>query len=132
MQIGCLGDIVFTVSDSQVRTLSSAQWSGSARYAVHQRRLTDALTEFCGIEPDRFSFDMLLSACLGVEPQQELAKFWQYERKGEAVSLVIGNKAYGKYRWNVVSHKIRLRRFDGSGDLLAAEVSVSLQEYLKC
>lgn len=131
MQVGCLGELIFSVSDEMVQTISNVQWSGSARYGVHQRHLTDALTEFCGIDPDKLSFDILLSAYLGVEPQQELARLWQYERKGEALSLVIGDKAYGKYRWNIISHKIKLKRFDGSGRLLAAEVAVSLQEFLK-
>ena len=67
---------------------------------------------------------------LGVEPQAELNKIWQYERSGEAVSLVIGDKAYGKYRWNLVSHKIKMQYFDKRGNLLQATVSVSLQEYL--
>ncbi len=130
MQIGCLGELIFSVSDSLVRTLNNMQWSGSARYATHQRHLKDALTEFCGLEPDKISFDLVLSAFLGVEPQAELNKIWQYERSGEAVSLVIGDKAYGKYRWNVVSHKIKMQHFDQRGNLLQATVSVSLQEYL--
>ena len=88
------------------------------------------MTEFCGLEPDKISFDLVLSAFLGVEPQAELNKIWRYERSGEAVSLVIGDKAYGKYRWNVVSHKIKMQHFDKRGNLLQATVSVSLQEYL--
>jgi hypothetical protein len=36
-----------------VRTINNAQWSGSARYANHQRHLTNAKTEFAGINPDR-------------------------------------------------------------------------------
>lgn len=131
MQVGCLGDIIFQVSDSLVQTLNNAQWNGSARYATHQRHLKDALTEFCGLEPDTFSFDMVLSAFLGVEPQAELNKIWNYERKGEAVSLVIGNKAYGKYRWNIVSHKTKMQYYDKEGNLLQATVSISLQEYLQ-
>ncbi|MCX4265358.1 MAG: phage tail protein [Firmicutes bacterium] len=131
MQVGCLGDIIFQVSDSLVQTLNNAQWNGSARYAAHQRHLQDALTEFCGLEPDTFSFDMVLSAFLGVNPQTEINKIWKYERSGEAVSLVIGSKAYGKYRWSIVSHKAKMQHYDNEGNLLQATVSVSLQEYLQ-
>lgn len=131
MKVGCLGEIVFSVSDNLVQTLNNAQWSGSARYATHQRHLKDALTEFCGLEPDTFSFDMVLSAFLGVNPQTEINKIWQYERSGEALSLVIGNKAYGKYRWNIVSHKAKMQHYDKEGNLLHATVSINLQEYLK-
>lgn len=131
MKVGCLGEIVFSVSGNLVQTLNNAQWSGSARYATHQRHLKDALTEFCGLEPDTFSFDMVLSAFLGVNPQTEINKIWQYERSGEALSLVIGNKAYGKYRWNIVSHKAKMQHYDKEGNLLHATVSINLQEYLK-
>ena len=131
MQVGCLGDIIFSVSDSLVQTLSNMQWSGSARYATHQRHLKDALTEFCGLEPDKISFDLVLSAFLGVEPQAELNKIWQYERSGEAVSLVIGDKAYGKYRWTILSLDLTVVNTDAKGNFISGTVAIELQEYLE-
>ncbi len=112
--IGCLGEIPFFASSRAVQTVQDATWSGSARYSVHDRHLTNALTEFTG-----------------VDPMTAINLLWQYERSGKAVSLVLGEKAYGKYRWNVVSHKITMERFDGRGNLLSALVSVKLQEYLR-
>lgn len=99
--VGCLGDIVFTVSDRTIKTIDNVTWSGSARYATHQRHGTHALTEFTGLDPDKMSFDIVLSAYLGVDPITEVVKLWNYERSGIAVPLVIGNKGYGKYRWSV-------------------------------
>ncbi len=131
MQIGCLGDIVFKVSSDMVRTISNVTWSGSANYATHSRHMTDALTEFTGLDPDEITFDIVLSAFLGVNPMSDLAKIWDYERKGQALPLIIGSKAYGKYRWVIKSHKIKMQTFDGSGDLLSATVSISLLEYIK-
>ncbi len=131
MQIGCLGDIVFMVSSEIVKTIDSVQWSGSARYAEHQRHLTNALTEFTGLDPDTISFEMMLSAYLGVDPYPELVKLWQYERSGKALPLVIGEKSYGKYRWTVKNHKIKMQNFDKNGNLTSATVSVSLLEYMK-
>lgn len=32
--VGCLGDIVFTVSDRTIETINNVTWSGSARYAT--------------------------------------------------------------------------------------------------
>ena len=61
MQIGCLGDIVFKVSSDMVRTISNVTWSGSANYATHSRHMTDALTEFTGLDPDEIT---LTSCCL--------------------------------------------------------------------
>ena len=86
--VGCLGDIVFTVSDRTIKTIDNVTWSGSARYATHQRHGTHALTEFTGLDPDKMSFDIVLSAYLGVDPITEVVKLWNYERGGIAVPLV--------------------------------------------
>lgn len=131
MQIGCLGDIVFKASADMIRTITNMTWSGSANYSTHSRHLTDSLTEFTGVGPDEISGDIVLSAYLGVDPMTDLVKIWDYERKGQALPLVIGSKAYGKYRWVIKNHKIKMQTFDSSGDLLSATVSISLLEYTK-
>jgi len=130
-QVGCLGDIVFQVSSNTIKTIDRVQWSGSVRYSEHKRHLTNALTEFTGINPDTISFDIKLSIYLGVEPMAELAKIWIYERSGKALPLVIGEKVYGKYRWTIISHKIKFETYDKKGNLTGVTVSVDLLEYLK-
>ena len=107
--VGCLGDVIFTVSRSVVRTLDNMTWSGSARYATHERHLTHALTEFTGLDPDKITFDILLSADLGVDPIAEVVKLWNIERSGRAVPLTVGTKGYGKYRWNIVKHEMKMK-----------------------
>lgn len=129
--VGCLGDIAFQVSDELVETLDNAKWSGSARYGTHQRHNMNALTEFTGIDPDRFEFDMILTNALGVDVMAELVKLWEYERKGVALRLVLGDKGYGKYRWNLLEHSTGFKQYDRWGNLYTAEVSVKLQEYLR-
>ncbi len=122
---------MFIVSREVFRTPKNMEWSGSARYATHERHNTHALTEFTGLDPDRFSFDILLAAELGVDPLEEVVKIWDFERDAEAVGLVIGGKGYGKYRWNIKDHKTKMEYTDAAGDLYAVEVSVDLVEYLK-
>ena len=131
MQVGVLGDIVFQVSSNVIKTLDNLQWSGSTRYGEHSRHLTNALTEFTGIDPDTMSFDMELSVYLGVDPMAELVKIWTYERSGKPLSLVVGERAYGKYKWTIKSHKIKMRTYDKKGNVTGASVSVDLLEYLK-
>lgn len=134
--IGYLGKsaddgIQFTVSREVFRTPKDMKWSGSARYATHERHATHALTEFTGLDPDRFSFDILLTTEMGVDPLKEVVKIWNYERDAEALGLVIGGKAYGKYRWTIEKHEIKIEYTDKAGDMYAVEVSVNLLEYLK-
>ncbi len=129
--IGCLGDIAFTVSSSVVRTLDNFQWSGSARYAAHQRHLGRGLLEFTGVDPDKISFDMTLSTQLGASPAREIAKIAKYESKGRTLPLTIGSKAYGTYRWVITGHSVKAKTFDRRGNLSVVAVSVNLQEYAR-
>lgn len=129
--VGCLGEIPFKVSHETVQTIKNMTWSGSAKYATHDRHMGNSLTEFTGIKPDSITFDMDLSAFLGVNPMNAISMLWAYERNGTAVPLVIGTHSYGKYRWNVVSHKVKPNHHDAEGDILTATVSVTLQEYLR-
>ena len=130
MQIGMLGDIIFEVSSDTVRTVSNASWSGSANYSTHSRHTANALTEFVGLGPDSFSFDIVLSYYLGTTIMEWINLLWKYEREGIAVPLTLGEKGYGKYRWNVVSHTVKLEQYDKYGNLTHCTVSVELQEYL--
>lgn len=134
--IGFLGKdpddgIQFIVSREVFRTPANMKWGGSARYATHERHATHALTEFTGLDPDYFSFDMLLTAELGVDPMAELVKLWTYERDGEALGLSIGGHGYGKHRWSIKKHETKMKYTDKAGALYAVEVSVDLLEYLK-
>lgn len=133
--IGYLGrdaedGVQFSVSHEVFRTPDNMKWSGSARYSTHARHATHALTEFTGLDPDAFTFDMLLTAELGVDPMAELVKLWTYKRNAEALGLVIGGHAYGKYRWTIKKIDIKIKYTDAAGDLYAVEVAVSLLEYL--
>ena len=68
--IGYLGTsaeegLIFEVSSETLETINNMNWSGSARYAVHQRHNTHALTEFVGLDPDKITFDITFLAQLG-------------------------------------------------------------------
>lgn len=131
MVVGCLGEIPFTVSSEAIQTLQNMVWSGSAQYGTHDRHLHGSLTEFTGSNPDGYTFDIVLSAFLGVNPMDSITELWTYERTGRAVPLVVGTHAYGEYRWTVLSHKIKVTTCDADGDILTATVSVTLQGYLR-
>ena len=130
MVLGALGDIVFEVSDDTAKTLSNLSWGGTASYATHKRHGYHSMTEYTGIGADTISFDMILSAYLGVNPQAVLSQLFIYERAGTTLPFVLGNKAYGKYRWVITKHSMKSQFFDGAGDLTQCKVTVSLQEYI--
>ncbi len=130
-QVGCLGEIVFEVSDDAIKTIRNATWGGSAAIQTHQRHLQAALTEYTGAQPDTFEFKMSVSFYLGSDPLADIAKLFEYERTSKAVPLTIGCKGYGKYRWLVKSHKTTMEYFDANGNLLGSDITVSLIDYPK-
>lgn len=127
--IGTLGDIVFSVSKSQVSTFDGMKWDSSAQYATHNRHLQDVLLEFTGTDADKISFSMYFSVFLGINPMTEITKLLNAERSGKVMRLVIGSKAYGKGKWVITGTGKNLERFDNKGNLLVAKVDVSLLAY---
>lgn len=131
MRVGVLGDIVFRVTADQIVTPSNIQWGGSARYAVHQRHLQNALTEFAGRNPDTMSFDIYLDRQFGISPIGAIWQLFNYERDGTPLALTIGEHGYGRYRWTIISHSTRIHATDRRGNILSATISLNLQEYLR-
>jgi phage protein U len=127
-KIGTLGDIVFTVSDSTVKTFDNLQIEGKTNYAKHTRHNNKPLLEFQYNDTDTASFSMYLSAYLGVNPLSMMNKVDKYRESGKILSLVIGGRKYGT-KWVITSHSKGLKRFDNKGNLLTAEIKISLEEY---
>lgn len=131
MKIGCLGDIPFYVSSEAVQTVNGLEWSGSVNIATQQVHMGNARTEPTGRNPDKISLSVHLSADLGVDPWAMVLKVWEYERSFRAVSLVVGEKIYGKYRWLIESHSVSAKQYDKTGTMCACDVKISLIEYVR-
>jgi len=127
--IGVLGDIAFSVSNRTVKTFESMKWDSSAKYVTHDRHLKAALIEFVGTNADSITFKIVFSAYLGLNPFEEIEKFLEAERNGKAMRLVLGMKLYGRNKWVIEKTSKDLERFDNRGNLLAAQVNVTLKEY---
>lgn len=131
MRIGCLGDIVFEVSERVIKTIEKISMSGSATYSTHQLHLRSGLTEFVTVPPETISIDIGLSSVLGVDPQAEIEKIRQYMAEGRTLALVIGARSYGRYRWTITSYKAEMDKYAADMSLSNATVSLTLQEYLR-
>ncbi|MBQ7566277.1 MAG: phage tail protein, partial [Oscillospiraceae bacterium] len=110
--IGCLGDVVFEVSDNVIKTIDNFQWSGSGRYSTHQRHGRVGMVEFTGLNPDKISFDMTLATYLGAKPMDEITKIVTYVRTGKTVPFTLGQKSYGRYRWLVQNYSFKAKTTD--------------------
>lgn len=129
--VGSLGGIIFTVSSDKIMTMSNIKTSGTANYGKHQRVSGNTLLEYTGNDADTLSFDIKLAAQLGVDIEKELDKIAAAQRSGEVLKLVIGKKAYGRYRWVIEKYSATYTAFGKDGKPILADVSLTLGEYLK-
>lgn len=123
MVVGSLGDVVFQVSRDTVMTIDNIQWDSGARWEEHQRHMKDPALEYTGMESDKMAFDIYLSRNLGVDPMEQIVKLFAYERNGTILPLIIGNKAYGKYRWVI---KNTTRKFQVTDQIGVSSITVGL------
>jgi len=85
--------------------------------------------ELTGFDPDKVTFDIELSAFLGVNPNDALSQLDTMMKNGVVNKLVIGTKVIGS---NWVVHKVSraFKHVYKDGDLVALTVNVSLTEYV--
>ena len=130
MVIGCIGAVPFYVSSEAVKTFETFQMSSSARYATHQLAYGNTLLEFTGTDPSQVQIEILLSAYLGVSPAAEYRQLEAYELNGIPVPVVMGDCAYGRWRWVITGLTYRPEYYDKYGNVASAKVSVTLKEYM--
>lgn len=128
-EIGMLGDIRFSVSSNQVRTIRSMEWSSSVRWHEHDRHLLPPLLEFGGTSVDRITLTLTFAEVLGIDPMEEMTKLLKRERDGTVMRLIIGTHAYGTYKWVIASSSRQILYYDGIGNVTAAQVTVNLSAY---
>ena len=131
MAVGSLGNIIFTVSDSRIMTMSDIKTSGSSTYGKHQRHGSSTLLEFVGNDASSLTFNMRLAAQLGVDVESEIEEIEEATRKGTIMKLVIGKRVIGRYRWVIQKYSVSYSAHDRNGHPIIADVSITLSEYLK-
>ena len=129
-RVGCLGDIIFEVSNKTIRTFDTITRSGSARYAEHKRHLKRTLTEFLGINTEKVSFAIELMRELNVDVDRDIDRIIDHADNGTPLTLVVGTKVIGKYMWTIQNYKVRMQNYDEKGNVAGAVVSLTLLEYV--
>lgn len=129
MVIGTLGNVAYYVDQDQIKTIRDMTWNSSARYGSHDRHLFRPKKEFVGVDDDAIKLRIRLSAFLGVNPHDDINELFRYEREGMTLPLTLGSKGFGFWRWVILNTNRDLIMFDQEGDLLIADVTLSLGAY---
>lgn len=130
MIVGYLGDIPFVVSSNYLRTFNDYARSSTGRWAKHDIIGSKPVLEFLGPDVEKISFKMQLRADHGINPYKELDNLRTLRDKGKAMTLIVGNKVVGKNYWIIESIDESVKFWSRSGQIISAEVSITLQEYV--
>ena len=131
MKIGYLGtgntskDVVFQVSDKTVETFSNLKITRQASLTSHRIHGGKAVTELNGFDAGTATFDILISAFFGVNPQKELEKLTALFDSGTICLLVLADRIYGKWLIKSIAQNIQYVFKDGTPTQIKAQVSLT-------
>lgn len=128
--IGTWGDLVFVVSDKEVKTFEDFSRTESARWAKHDVHGQKPKPEFLGPDLGTLTFTMRFDAFYGLNPREELNKLIKYVREGVAHTLIIGGKRVGVHKWYMPDNSQDWKYFDNRGNVLVGSTTVSMEEYV--
>ncbi len=122
--------ILFEVSDEKILTFNNFVRSNSVRYAKNDVLLKKPVNQYVGQELDTITFDIQLKAHLGVNPVEEMNKLIVAQRDGEIVSILIGDMAFGTYRWVIKELTNTFETIDNKGEINSITINITLEEYV--
>jgi len=132
VKIGYLGigkaakDVAFVVSSKTIETFNNLKVTKQARYSTHKIHGHRDVPEMTGISGDTITFELLLSAYLGVNPKRELEKLENFMTAGTICNLVMGDQLFGS--WVIKSIPYNVEYIYKEGDITQAKVTISLLE----
>ncbi len=129
-QIGYWGSERFEVSDKKVFTPNNIQRSSSSRFESFQRIGRKPLSEYIAPGLATFTLTIQVNAMLGVNPREVLDHWISLAESGQPDVLVIGNKVVGTDQWVLKTAADAWKQLDGQGNILTAEMNLSLEEYM--
>jgi phage protein U len=128
-KIGSFGEIVFEVSPEKTQTFNDFERSGSARWNDHEIIGLKPKSEFSGPGLEEISYVILLKVELGIDPIKQIEKLRKMRDTGKVAPLIIGGKPVSQNYWSIQQLRESHKTVDSKGNILIAEVSVSLKEY---
>jgi len=130
VSVGSYGGIVFQVSKKKVYSFSNFKRTRTAEWKEHSRYGQKAISQFISPGIENITIDIHLNASLGVKPLTAIEKWGQFLETGHHDIFVIGGKQVGKNEWKIESISEAWNTFLSKGELIAADITVTLSEYI--
>lgn len=128
-KIGSFGDVIFEVSPKRILTFNELEMQSSPKWEEHSIHRNKAKLEFDGPGIIDLTYRILLRAEQGINPMKEIAKLERMKSKGEAHHFILGQKPIAPNKFVITHSSAALKNIDQNGNILSAEVTISLKEY---
>lgn len=129
MYIGYMGGVVFIVSSDYMITPSNLSVTGSGRWSDHDVIHQKPVSEFVGPGLEELSFDIILSAQHGINPDDQVKELRQMRDTGAVFPLIIGGKPVSQNYWRIESLSESDNYYTSTGKRTRSTVNVKLKEY---
>lgn len=123
--------MVFETSSERIKTFSEFKRSGSGRWGKHEIMLQKPTKEFIGPGDEQISFTVRFDVTFGVNPADEIYVLRFIRDQGIAVPLILNGRPVSyESLWVIETINESWTKIDNRGRLLAAEVELTLSEYV--
>lgn len=129
--IGSFGTVVFEVTPRKINTFTDLEKSNKSRWSEHEIHGKKAKLEFEGAGLIDINYRLLLRVENGINPMKEIAKLEKMNDGGKAASFILGNKPISPNKFVITEISEALKNIDSRGNILSAEVTISLKEYVE-
>ncbi len=126
MILGFLDDIIFSVSDSTVKTFQDMGRSTSARIEYHSPINGKPVAEFIGPDTQSITFSMDIREQMGVNVVGTMSKLRKKCEDGDICSLVLGISYFGD--WIIESVGESHKNHNKYGAIVSATVDVTIKD----
>lgn len=122
--------IIFEVSEHKIYNFQNFTRATKVRFAKNDVLQKKPVSEYVGSDLDTISLKIELKAELGVNPRDEVDKLIKLQRDGVIVSIILGGKPFGVYRWRISDISSVFERIDNKGNCFAINCDISFEEYV--
>lgn len=131
MYIAMYGPKGFTVSSSKIFTFTDFGFSSSLQTETQESTDKKPSTYIKGAGLDTFSIKLRLDATLGIKPLEEIESWMRLKDEGKAYPFLLKGKPLLQTKWLLKEVAASDTTIDHVGNLMAATLSLSFEEFVK-
>lgn len=130
MQVGCFGNLVFSVSSKKIFTADGISGSTGSEWATHNVIGGKPKSEKTGEKLKKYKFTVTLDAKHGVNPREMLATIQKMVEEGTVDYLIIGDNPVGMCQYKMTDASDEWECVAAGGKLVRCKIEITLEEYV--